>query len=248
GAQRFVQLWKLGVNGRSLQPELVVNERRAGNCATRLDRMRDAGLRDGDHPIADRQMPGSAHLAGKDDIVTDCGCASQSDLRSNQAIGANRRAMADLYEIIDLSMRPHNRLAERRPINGRAGAYFNVVFNNHFADLWNLVPLPLIIFGKAEAIATDDRVILDDAALAHDHVLTQRDSGMQQRLRADAGARVDHTMLTDFNAVLNYRIAANYRIGADADLFANLRAVSNPGCRMDSGRRACRPMKQFNGF
>src|SRR5579884_3780277 len=92
--------------------------------------------------------------------------------------------MADLNEIVDLRPGADDRKSQCCPIDGDVGAQFDIIFNDHPADLRNLLIFPPVR-GEPESIAADDRPAVDDHPLADLHPLSDRDVRINQALLSD---------------------------------------------------------------
>src|SRR5579863_3253781 len=86
---------------RDLQPQFVIDGRRAANNCSGLDVASNTTLRRNNGPIADLAMTNNADLPCKDYIVTDLGRTREADLRSEQGMLSDVRAVADLNQVID---------------------------------------------------------------------------------------------------------------------------------------------------
>src|SRR5262249_16346668 len=75
-------------------------------------------------------------------VVFKRAAAADADLRRQQPVAPDGHAVRDLHQVVDLAAGADARLAERGSIDGGVGADFDVVFDDHAADLRDLVVRP----------------------------------------------------------------------------------------------------------
>ena len=135
----LLELGQLAKHGGRAQPVAVGDCRIAGDERPGVDRVGDAGLRRGNHALADRDVAGHADLPGQRHVVFNRHTARHADLRRQQHVAADGDAVRDLHEVVDLGAGADARLANGGTIDGRVGADLDVVFDDDAADLRNLV-------------------------------------------------------------------------------------------------------------
>ena len=101
-------------------------------------------------------------------------------------------AVRDLHEVVDLGARPDPRLTDRRTIDGRIGADFDVVFDDDVAVLRDLEVRSVRLADEPEAVAADHRAVLHDHPMADPDALANRDVRVHDAVVADHGAGADH--------------------------------------------------------
>src|SRR5215204_3289601 len=117
--------------------------------------------------------------------------------------------MSDLDEIINLRASPDTRFADRRAINRRVRADFDIVFQNDAPDLRDFQPTLLFVLRVAETVRADGRVVVNNAARADTAVFANRDARMDDGIRAD------------FDILINGRVRKNLDIFADLAICAD---------------------------
>ena len=86
---------------------------------------------------------------------------------------------------------PIARLADRRPVDRRVRADFNVVFDHDVGVLRNLQVRAVFLPGEAEAVAADDHAVVKRHAVADDDAIANRDLRVDDAVVADARAGTD---------------------------------------------------------
>ena len=89
-------------------------------------------------------------MPGKNDVVADLRAAGDPRLSDNKAIFTDFYIMAQMDEVVDFSSGCYLCRTERRVVNTRAGADFDVVADFNVADLGNARMLA-VFRGEAEA-------------------------------------------------------------------------------------------------
>ena len=93
-------------------------------------------------PLPMRQVARDAHLPRQHHVVVDRRAAGDADLRGEQRPAADRHAVRDLHEVVDLGARADARLADRGPIDRRVRADLHVVFDDDVGVLRDLGCVP----------------------------------------------------------------------------------------------------------
>ena len=114
----------------------------------------DAALRRDNGAIADFAVTHHSNLPGENDFVADIGRAGEAYLCGQQRVFSDVRAVADLHQVVNFRAATYARFADAGAVNAGIGLDLYVVL--YYDRLWlrNLVPLPAIVFRKAEAIAS----------------------------------------------------------------------------------------------
>src|SRR5882672_13070 len=99
--------------------------------------------------------------------------------------------MAHLNQIIDLSAASDMSFANARSIDAGIGLHFDVVFDHCWAGLHDLLPLTGIIFGKAKAIGSKYRAVLQHSRVAYPAVLPHDGMGVCEKVVTDPRYRID---------------------------------------------------------
>jgi len=122
--------------------------------------MRNPGLGGENHPIPKSTVPGNTGLPGKNGIGSNGRRPSQPRLSTDQRIFSHFGTMTDLNEIIDLGAVRDLRFAHRGPVDARVGLNIDVIANADWSRLGNFLPVPLMVFGKTEAVRPNDNPVL----------------------------------------------------------------------------------------
>ena len=113
----------------------------------------------------------------------------------------------DLDQIINFRAFADDRVLKGAPVDGRIGADFDVVLDDHPADLRHL-QVPAGAHGEAEAVLADAHARMDDDPVA--------DEGMGDgRQRPDVAVAADGDTVADHGAGGDARAAADAGLGAD---------------------------------
>ena len=99
--------------------------------------------------------------------------------------------MADQDQVVDLGAAADARFADGGAVDAGVGLNFDVVFENRGAGLQHLVPAAVLLLGEAEAIAADDRAILQDDAIADAAEFANHSVGMGEEMIADFRAAIN---------------------------------------------------------
>jgi len=97
-------------------------------------------------------------------------------LRAQQCVFADLGAMSYLDQVVDLRTAGNARFPYAGTVHAGIGLNFNVIFNDRRPGLHDLVPVAVLVFGEAEAVAAnydsvlEHNVVADAAELAHDRV------------------------------------------------------------------------------
>src|SRR5215472_370525 len=149
-------------------------------------------------------------------------------------------------QVIQLGAAPNARFANRGPVYASVGLHFHVVLKHHRAGLSHLVPGAVLLFGKAEAIATDDCAVLKNDAVADAAVLSPHGMRVSKEIVTDFRAAVDANeamqdgVATDCRFFVHIAIRPDMRALADFCGFRDYGSRVNPGCTLWS------LIKQFN--
>ena len=139
------------------------------------------------------------------------------------------------------------RLPHCGAIDRRVGADFDIVLDDHAADLRNLVVGPVGLTGEAEPVAADHGAVLDDDPVADRHALAHGDAGV------DDAVVPDHGLVTNGDVRMEDRARADSRAGADADertdgrIRGHVRRLGDARQPMNAGRRRRPRREQLHG-
>src|SRR5205807_7507416 len=113
------------------------------------------------------------------------------DLRAQQSAFSNFGAVADLNEIIDFCATSDTRLADAGAIHACVRLHFNVVFENRWARLDDLVPLASVIFCESKTVGAHDGAVLQDDVVPQNAVLSHNRVSVREEIVSDASARIN---------------------------------------------------------
>ena len=189
----------------------MLDGRVTGDERPGVDRSQDGALRPDDRALSDADVAGDAGLTRHHDVVLDDGAAGDADLRGEQRAAADRHAVRDVHEVVDLRSRADARLADRRTIDGRVRANLHVVLDDDAGMLRNLQVRAVLLPRETEAVAADDDAVVQRDAIADDDALANGRLGVNDAALADPRARTDHDVGVDDCA------CADRGAGADRD-------------------------------
>src|SRR5947207_3978572 len=207
----FFQRRQVAEHHRRLPPAGVLDCRMTGDERTGADRLQDGALRPDHRALSDADVAGHAGLTRHHDVVLDDGAAGDADLRGEQRAAADRYAVRDVHEVVDLRSRANPRLADRRTIDRRVRANLHIVLDDDAGMLRNLQMRAVLLPREPETVAADDDPVVQRDAIADDDALANGRLGVNDAARANPRARADHDVGEDDRA------CADRRAGADRD-------------------------------
>src|SRR6266481_984609 len=146
------QFRQFGKQGDATQPLVVIEGGRAAHHGSGRNIAMRAALCRHDDVIANFAMPGHAYLSGQDYILANFSRSGQTDLGAKQGILSDNAVVSHLRQVVHFGVAPDTGNAQAGPVNAGVGLDLHVVFNGHRAGLGNLVPLAIVVFGKAESV------------------------------------------------------------------------------------------------
>ena len=141
--------------------------RRADHGGPRLDIAHDAALRANPCAFANVKVPGEAGLAGDNDRVIEFGASGDSGLGDDHAPAPQLDVVPDLHQIINHAAGTDYGVRARAPVDRGVGADFDVVMDDHAADLGD-AQVAVRPGGEAEPLLPDAHAGVD-----HDPVADQ---------------------------------------------------------------------------
>src|SRR5690606_36826832 len=102
-------------------------------------------------------------------------------------------------------------------------ADLDIVADQHAADLRNLHPTAVALARKTEAVRTDHRARMHDAARAQLAVLIHGDVGIEHTAGADANAIAQPAARADHHVLAQHHALTHAGTGTDADRFRHRR-------------------------
>src|ERR1051326_1089145 len=106
-------------------------------------------------------MPRPPALPRQYDVLTDDRGSRKTHLRAQHRVLADFTAMPVLHQVVDLCAAPDSRLADTGPVYTGIRLDLHVTFDDRRSRLRNLLPLFLLVLGKAKSVCSDDCTILE---------------------------------------------------------------------------------------
>ena len=128
---------------------------------------------------------------------------------AEQSVFANLRAVADLYQVVDLDAAPDAGFADAGAIDAGVGLHLHVVFDDDRGRLGNLVPVSVVSFGEAKAVGADHDSVLQQHVVADAAVL------------ADDRVRVREEVVADLHSAIDHNVRQQDRVVADLDVLVD---------------------------
>ena len=223
-------------DGDGAEPDAVVESGRAGDHFAGRNVVGDGRLRGENDAVADHAVAGDADLTGENDVVADDRGAGKACLRADQRVVADTGAVADLDEIVDLGAVADFGCADGSAVNGGVGLYVNAAADANGAGLRNLLPVTLLVFGKAEAVRADDDAIFERDVVAEDAVFADDRVRVREEVAADLNAGIEHDVGQDGGVRADADARADDGVWADVGVVANDRGGIDD-CRGMNSRR-----------
>jgi hypothetical protein len=208
---------------------------------------RNAALGSSHRSVAYRTVAGDADLSGQDHVFTDRSRPSKPNLGTKQRIGAHRRPMAHLDQVVDLRPGLNASLANRRAVDARVGLNLDGILKHRHAGLDNLVPAPVRLPGKAKTIRTNNRSVLQNDIIAKLAVLTDNGVSMGKEIIAGIYVGIEHDMGKDRGVVADRDVVANDCIGPDMGIRSDAGRGRDGGGGMNARRIIRGPVEELNG-
>src|ERR1700680_3675433 len=117
--------------------------------------------------------------------------------------------MSYMDQVVEFGSAADARFADRGAVHGGVGLDLDVVFDDGYARLHNLVPAPIGVARKPEAIRSDDGTVLQDHAVADATVFTHYGMRMSEEIVPDARAAINrdkavqHRVLSDLHPLIH---------------------------------------------
>jgi len=111
--------------------------------------------------IADADMIDKSNLASNHDTISERTAPGNSNLSDDNAMPSDRDVVRDVNEIVDLGALSDHRIAARATVDRRAGTNFNIILNNHSANLGDF-QMPTFAGQIAESVLADMHARVND--------------------------------------------------------------------------------------
>jgi hypothetical protein len=102
-----------------------------------------------------------------DHPISQQGAAGDARLTDHDAVLAEHDVVANLHQVVDFAAGADAGDAKGGSVDRAVGADFHVIFDNHDADLRDLVTPSLLVWREAEAIAAQNHAAVQDDPVAH---------------------------------------------------------------------------------
>ena len=185
-------------------------------------------------------MIGNPGTPGQYGVVFNVAGTGHTGQSAHDHVFADLVVVADLHQIIYFTARADYGAAQCTPVYTGVGADFNIVVNNHIADLGHFY-MPVISEFVAEAVGADNRSRMDDDIIPQNHIVvdysvginpaifpngyifTQVSAGQQGTAIAYAGVFAYHCVRADIDVIAQRYIIVKH------GLSRNLRTISPGG-------------------
>src|SRR6266852_51321 len=151
-------------------------------------------------------MAGGAHLTGQDAARADSRRSGKADLPAEHSVFADSRSVTDQNKVIDLAAAPDPRFPDSSAVHTGIGLHFDVVFEHRRTGLLHFVPRAIFLLVEAEAIAADDRPVLEDYAVTNAAELSNHGMSMREKRVANLCAAIDGDEAVQDSVAPNLRL------------------------------------------
>src|SRR5687768_7497158 len=117
------------------------------------------------HMIGKAQMPQHHSTTTHGAMGADGGTACHSRTTCKGRMPPYPHVVADLHQVVQLDAVFNHRVLQRTPVNAGVGANLHIVADAHSPQLFYFLPAAFMR-GETEAIGTDHRTRMHDAALS----------------------------------------------------------------------------------
>src|SRR3954468_3170618 len=210
------QLVEMADVNRIARPRSAVVEReKAGVTAGLQDGARDHGAGSNVHAIDDLEVSEDHRGSAERAVPADVGAAGDAHAASDRGVRADARVVADLDLVVEPRAFLDYRVTQVATVDGRIGTDFDIVADEHRADLRNLDPA-ILVAGVAEAVGANDRTGVHDAARADRAAGVHHDTRIEAGIVADGSALAYHAARTDRDTCAEPRARPDDRGGVHA--------------------------------
>jgi hypothetical protein len=176
----------------------------------------------GDRSVANRAVTSYPYLPGENNSFAYCCRSCKTDLSAEQGIGSHGRAVANLYQIVDFGSASNPGFPDRGSVDTGVRLDLNIVIEDCGAGLQNLVPAPIALASKSEAIGSHNGTVLQNDVVAEPAVFADNGVGVEEEIFSGAHIIVDHSVGKDNGIVADDHVPADDRIGSDMSVRADL--------------------------
>jgi hypothetical protein len=127
--------------------------------------------------VSDANMVGKTSLPTDHDMMANRGATGDANLGDHDRVFSDRDIVGDLDQVIDLGAPLDDGAAERGSVDSYVGAQFNVVFDDHTAELRNLVMAALMLY-VTKTVGSDHGSAMHDHTCAEGTVFSDDDVGV----------------------------------------------------------------------
>ncbi len=129
--------------------------------------------------------------------------------------------MADLNEIVHLGAVADFGCANGGAVDRGVGLHVDAVADADGAGLRDFLPVALIVFGKAEAVAADDDAVFKRDMVAEDAILADDCVSVGEKVAANLNAGIEHDVRQDGRVRTEADIGTDDGVCADVGAFAD---------------------------
>lgn len=228
------------------EPLAVVDGGVAAYSLAGWDIVGNTGLSGGDGSVADSAVAGDAYLTGQDDVLADGGGTGQADLGTEQGIFADRRAVANLDEVVDLRASVDAGLAQGSAVDAGISLDFYVIFEDGVAGLGDFAPSSGG-FCEAETVGADDGSVLQRHIVAYGTLFAYHSVGVGKKAIANAGVRIDDDVRVEDGVVTQNHVLSDDNIGRDVGAGSNHGGGGDDRRGVNARRKSHWRMEDFKG-
>jgi hypothetical protein len=140
--------------------------------------------------------------------------------------------MADLHQVVDLCAAPDARLPNGSAVHAGVGLHLNVVLEYSRTRLQNLIPAPVVVFGKTKTVAAHDDTILQHHIVANAAILPDDRMRVRKKTAAYPRSPVYDHMRQQHAIFADLDISVDYDIRPDMGVLPDAGRWINDGCSM----------------
>src|SRR5436309_2644827 len=174
----------------------------------------NTSLRNDSRAVADFNVVRTTRLTSELTPFADLDRTRQPRLSGHSRAIPNLAVMTDLDQIIELHATPDNSCPHGRSVDGSVRANFNVILNDHVADLGDSDQFAAVL-DKTKTVGADHSAIEQSDPIANRDPFANGDVAVTVEIVADLDFRVDNNMRMKDGVASYSHATTDYAIGAD---------------------------------
>ncbi len=123
--------------------------------------------------------------------------------------------MADLDQIVDLGAVVDQGVSDRSAVNAGVGLNIDVGADENGSGLWDFMPASEFIFGKAEAVCSDDGSVFEGDMVAKLAALADNGVGVGEEMVANGHVAIEDDVRQDGGVCADVDIGREDSVGTD---------------------------------